>query len=180
MFSRTIRIFFAAFIVFCVVPMAAFAQDDPDSPPRQPVSQQESNLQGFTASEILGGAPDTLQALLDAGYTSDEIENIQSRIRSSSNVQFAGVATSQTNQTYPVPCNPGLWANILLQCGRGASTINHTFQDGQTIVVGTFTCNDDVCWYVARTRRNGVSTAYFSIHFSTTYNHKIHSWCSTF
>ena len=32
MFSRTIRIFFAALFVFCAVPTAVFAQDD-GSPP---------------------------------------------------------------------------------------------------------------------------------------------------
>ncbi len=183
MFSRTIRIFFAALFVFYVVPMAALAQDGGNAPNLDEQSGQQLSMFVVTVSDMLQSDPNTIQTLLDLGFTSQQTQELQSEsvssAASSSDGSSVALQSSQQLTSMSCPCAESATSNVIFQTGPGHIFVRHEYRSGLVVHVGAMTCPAHAwfCVWTASTQRPGQSPAWFIVGH-TSYAHRIHNWCS--
>lgn len=109
MFSRMFRLFFVALFAFCVVPMAALAQDGVNTPDLDEQSGQQLSMFAVTANDLLQNNPVTIQALVDFGFTSQQVEELKSEAAGAAASSSDGISValqeSQQQSSFHCPCS---------------------------------------------------------------------------
>ncbi|MDE2774812.1 MAG: hypothetical protein OXI77_02625 [Chloroflexota bacterium] len=182
MFSRTIRIFFAALFVFCVVPMAAFAQDDGSPPANQPTSVEQ--MIPFNVSDVRQNNPTAIQSLREAGLSDAEINDIRSNVAASSaSIGEYTQAQSDMTRWFLRQCDVGRRSWIVFDIGPGGLgtlTTYQQFSNLTTIVVDKEenACPvDAICGFISWVQRPGLAPYLWGIRYNGPVAAR-YSWCS--
>ena len=184
MFSRTIRFFFAALFVFCVVPMAAFAQDGGNSPADQPTSVEQMQMIPFNVSDVRQNNPAAIQSLREAGLSDAEINTVRSNVMapSASTGEYTQAQSDMTRWFFR-QCDIGQRSWIVFFIGPGGLgtlTTYQQFSNLTTIVVDKEenACPvDTVCGFISWVQRPGLVPHLWGIRYNGPVS-ALYSWCS--
>ena len=182
MFSDKIRIFFVALVVFCIVSMAAFAQEGGDSLDGQPTSVEQ--LIPLSVSDIRQNNPAAIQSLRDAGLSDKEINEVRSNVFSQS-TRIGEYTQAQSDMTHWFlrQCDVGRRSWIIFDIGPGglgALTTYQQFSNLTTIVVDKMdnACPvDAICGFISWVQRPGLAPYLWGIRYNGPVAAR-YSWCS--
>ncbi|MCY4062136.1 MAG: hypothetical protein OXG53_07200 [Chloroflexi bacterium] len=180
MSSRTIRIFFAALFMFCVLPRAVFAQDDGNPPADRPTSVEQ--MIPFSVSDVRQNNSAAIQSLRDAGLSDEEINEVRSMVMAPS-VGLGQHAQSDMTRWFLRQCNVGQRSWIVFDIGPGGLgtlTTYQQFSNLTTIVVDKEenACPvDAICGYISWVQRAGLAPHMWGIRYNGPVAAR-YSWCS--
>ena len=176
MISLMFRIFFAAFLMFCISSTVALAQDGNSGNSPDLNAQGSSSLSRVvvTENDLIQNDQETVQRLHDLGLTSQQIAELRGQATG------APIALqSQQQASFHCPCSVSATSNITFQTGVGFVSVLHEYTSGFRVHVGTMTCPAHAlfCIWSASSQRPGLSPSWFIVSH-TSYAHRIHWWCS--
>lgn len=182
MFRDKIRIFVAALLVFCVVPMAVFAQDDGSPSADQPTIVER--MIRFTVSDVRQNIPTAIQSLREAGLSEAEINEARSNVAAPS----AGIgeytqAQSDMTRGFLRQRDVGRRSWIVFDIGPGGLgtlTTYQQFSNLTTIVVNKKdnACPvDAICGFISWVQRPGLAQYLWGIRYNGPVAAR-YSWCS--
>jgi hypothetical protein len=184
MFNRMFRIFFVALFAFYVVPMAALAQDDGNSPADQPTGVEQTQMIPFYVSDIRQNNPAAIQSLREAGLSDEEINELRSNVMAQS-VSLSEYTQAQSDMTrwFLRQCNIGQRSWIIFDIGLGGLGTLTTYQQfsNQTIIVVDKEKNacpvDAICGFISWVQRPGLAPHLWGIRYNGPVSAR-YSWCS--
>lgn len=177
MFRNALLTSVVLLLLMCVSSMVVLAQDGPTD---ASVSESQSNMIIFTATDLLEDTPETIQELRDLGVPNADIARLQIHVSTQTSASPSrGVVGTSSVDGISCPCGVGQQANMLLQTGAGNVYVKHTYTNGYTEPVGTHYCPNDAlfCVFYASAQESGHAPWRF-IARSSYYNHAISTWCS--
>lgn len=182
MFSGKIRIFFVALIVFCVMPLSAYAQDGGDSPDDQPTSVEQ--MIPINVSELRQNNSAAIQSLREAGLSDAEINEMRSNVMSpSTTIGEYTQAQSDMTRWFLRQCDVGRRSWIIFDIGPGGLgtlTTYQQFSNLTTIVVDKKdnACPvDAICGFISWVQRPGLAPYLWGIRYNGPVAAR-YSWCS--